>query len=72
MSQDDCCHRLASVNRLIADARARVDAVKAMVLERPDCGSTVQLLRVLDRSLRLMIQFRAMLIKQRMSRPLYT
>ena len=67
MVKDEYYRRLAGANRRIADARERVDQQKARVLElngRPECGSAVVVLRRLDRSLRLMIQHRAVLVRQ--------
>jgi hypothetical protein len=67
MVKDEYYRRLASANRRIADARERVDQQKARILElngRPECGNAVVVLRTLDRSLRLMIQHRAVLVRQ--------
>jgi hypothetical protein len=61
-------------NRRIADGRERVAVQKARVLElkgRPAYGDAEGLLRVLERSLQLMIQYRAMLLDELMSWPDY-
>ena len=67
MLKDEYYRRLARTNRRIADARERVDQQKVRVLElngRPECGDAVVTRRRLDRSLRLMTQQRAVLVRQ--------
>jgi hypothetical protein len=74
MFQDASYRQLASFNRRIADGRERVAVQKARVLElkgRPAYGDAEGLLRVLERSLQLMIQYRAMLLDELMSWPDY-
>jgi len=72
MSKDECYRRLASANRLIAEGRDRVSLQKERVIARadlPNFGEGVRLLRLLECSLQLMIQSRAMFIKQLMYWP---
>jgi len=69
MSKDECYRRLASANRLIAEGRDRVSLQKERVIARadlPNFGESVRLLRLLERSLELMIQSRTMLVRQLM------
>jgi hypothetical protein len=72
MVKDEYYRRLARTNRLIVHARERVDQQKSRVLQLsglPECGEAVRLLRALDRALRLMLQYRAMLIRRLMQWP---
>ena len=72
MVTEEYYRRLGRANRLIAHARERVDQQKSRVLELtglPECNEAVQLLRALDRALRLMLQHRAVLIRQLMYLP---
>jgi len=74
MSKDECYRRLASANRLIAEGRDRVSLQKERVIARadlPNFGESVRLLRLLERSLELMIQSRTMLVRQLMYWPNY-
>jgi hypothetical protein len=67
MSKHNQYRRLASSNRRIAQTRERIELQKARLLEmqgRPECATAVQLLRTLDRALRLMTHSRAKLIKR--------
>lgn len=64
--------QLASINRLIVEGRERVDQQKKRVVtlaERPDRRNSVVHLRELQRSLRLMIYGRSILIKQLIRSP---
>ena len=64
--------RLASSNWRIAEARSLIDLQKGRVLEladRPGCGHAARLPRLMERSLRLMIYSRAILIEQLVNWP---
>jgi hypothetical protein len=72
MFQAASYQQLASFNRRIADGRERIAVQKARVLElkgRPVYGDAKGLLRVLERSLQLMIQYQAVLPDELMSGP---
>ena len=62
--KEDFYRRLACCNRHVAEGRDRIADQKARVLEYPECGAGVELLRILDRSLRLLIQRRNLLLEQ--------
>jgi hypothetical protein len=66
MLKEDYYRQLASANRRIADARERLEQQKTRVLqlEGRACSEAVRFLRILDKSVRLMIQHRAVLIRQ--------
>ena len=69
MSEHAECRELARFNGCIVEGRERVAVQKARVSERrnrPDCGDAEGPLRVLERSLRLKIQYRDLLIKELM------
>ena len=72
MIKEKYYRQLAVANRQIAEARDRIDRQKALVIEisgRQACSDAVVLLRALDRSLRLMLRQRAVLIRQLMNWP---
>lgn len=74
MLQNASYRQLASFNRRIVDGRERVAVQKARVLElkgRVAYGDAEGLLRVLEGSLQLMIQYRAMLLDELMRWPDY-
>jgi|SRR5690348_9400281 hypothetical protein len=74
MSKADYYRLLAKLNKSVVDGRERVAAQKQRVFalaELPACSGAVGLLRILDHSLRLMIQRRAMVIEQLMNWPNY-
>jgi hypothetical protein len=66
MLKEDYYRQLASANRRIAEARERLEQQKTRVLqfEGRACSEAVRFLRVLDESVRLMIQQRSMLIRR--------
>ena len=67
--------QLAAANRLIANTRECIDRQETVVIARADrggeYGESVRLLRNLKLSLRLLVQSRAMIIKQLMRWPNY-
>ena len=71
MPKDDVHHWLAAYNRYIAEGRDRLAELKEKMLDRPDRASWVALLRICDRSLRLTIRSRAILIEQLLRWPHY-
>jgi len=74
MFQHASYRQLASFNRRIVDGRQRVAVQRARVVElkgRPAYAGALGLLRVLERSLHLMIQYRAMLLDELMTWPDY-
>jgi hypothetical protein len=74
MSQHAEYRELARFNRRIVEGRERVAVQKARISERrnqPGRGDAEGLLRVLERSLRLKIQYRDLLIKELMRWPNY-
>jgi hypothetical protein len=74
MSEHAEYRQLARFNRRIVEGRERVAVQKARVSERrnrPGRNDAEALLRVLERSLRLKIQYRDMLIKELMRWPNY-
>ena len=74
MSEHAEYRQLARFNRRIVEGRERVAVQKARVSERrnwPGRSDAEALLRVLERSLRLKIQYRDLLIKDLMRWPNY-
>jgi hypothetical protein len=74
MSEHAEYRQLARFNRRIVEGRERVAVEKARVSERSNRsgrGDAEGLLRVLERSLRLKIQYRDLLIKELMRWPNY-
>ena len=72
MPKQAAYRRLASSNWRIAEARSLIDLQKGRVLElagRPGCGHAARLLRLMERSLRLMIYSRAIMIEQLVNWP---
>ena len=72
MSKDDYYRKLAAANLRIAEGRDRLEAQKNRVLagaDQPSCHQDVVVLRAFERSLRLMIRSRAVLIERLMKWP---